>query len=67
MALDFSTDEKIEGVLDWAGSDAPDSFDSTFIENLRDHFENHGNLSIGQVEALDNIIEKFGIDLQDYI
>lgn len=54
--------EKIDMVLEWADSeDAPRDFDTSFVESLQEQFEDRGWLSDRQEEALDNIINKFGI------
>lgn len=58
--------EKIRAVLEWASTDAPESFDSTFVEKLNDNLENSGRLSVKQMNAVDNIIEQFNIDIEEY-
>ena len=55
-------EEKIQMVLDWADSDdAPDNWDTSFIESLQEQYEEKNWLSDRQEAALDNIIDKFNI------
>jgi hypothetical protein len=51
---------KIELVLDWA--EQHPEFDVEFVTSLEVQFEDRGDLSNKQVEALDNIIAKWEID-----
>ena len=52
--------DKIEMVFEWA-NDRSD-FDQEFVESLYEQLEDRGTLSDKQEEALDNIIEKWGMD-----
>lgn len=52
--------DKIDLVLEWAESNP--NFDTTFIESIALYYDTHGCLTDRQIEALDNIIEKFRID-----
>ena len=55
--------KKLEGVLSWANLDAPEYFDTSFIESLA----GKSNLSERQEKSLDNIISKFEIDIDKYL
>ena len=55
-------EEKIELIMEWADSgDAPDNWDTSFVESLSDQFDRDGYLSEKQEAALDNIITKWNI------
>jgi DNA polymerase III epsilon subunit-like protein len=49
----------IERVLDWAADG--DWFDTSFVENLKESLEKWGRLTPRQLEALENIIDRFDI------
>ena len=53
--------EKIQAVLEWA--DENGWFDTDFIESLDNHLEGIGSLTDNQEQALDNIIDKFNIEV----
>lgn len=53
-------EEKIELILNWA-EDHPE-FDSTFVEDVSETYEEKGVLTDRQSEALDNIIAEFHIE-----
>jgi hypothetical protein len=55
--------QKISSILEWADSDAPESFDDTFVLNMAEALETYGTLTVKQRAAIDNIIEKFEIDI----
>ncbi len=46
--------------MDWAEENS--NFDTEFVDSLYEQFINRGELSESQIEALDNIIDKWGID-----
>lgn len=54
-------EEKIDLVLKWA-ENVPE-FDITFIESLKDYYDQHSELTFAQSEALDRIIKKWNIDI----
>jgi hypothetical protein len=51
-------DDRIDLILDWAENHP--KFDTTFVESLRD--SNRDAPTEAQSNALDNIIERFGIE-----
>ncbi len=51
--------EKLELALDWARGKK--FFDSSFLEDLLEHYENTGHFTDSQEAALDNIIERWKI------
>lgn len=53
-------EEAIDLVLRWAETE-PD-FDTSFVDSLDEFIERRGMLTEGQRSALDNIIEKWGIE-----
>jgi hypothetical protein len=59
--------QKITAVITWAETEAPANFDSTFVHDLNERLIEFGKLSIRQIEALDNIIDKFEIDVDAYL
>lgn len=63
----MTTEEKIKAVGVWAETAAPESFDSSFVESLAEQYEDRGSISPRQEQALDNIIDKFEIDLAQYL
>ena len=50
--------QKIQTILDWAELEQPE-FDTTFVESLKEQFEQNGRLSNKQIAALDKIIERW--------
>ena len=54
-------EEKIQAVQDWA--DTRTDFDCDFVDSLGEQLERQGELSLKQVNALDNIIERFYIEV----
>lgn len=63
----FTQEQKIKAVLDWADTDGPENFDSSFVESLAEQLEDNGSISPRQVMALQNIIDKFDIDVAQYV
>lgn len=57
----LSIEEKLVLVSDWADSKAPASFDASFVWSLEEQYENRGELSSAQEDALDRIILKWRI------
>lgn len=55
------TEEKIDMILEWADEKDRD-FDTEFVESLQNHLDAFGYLTKAQEAALDNIIEKWGIE-----
>lgn len=53
---------KIECVLDWADNNP--SFDKKFVLSLLRRLDNHQELTYAQLNALNNIINKFKIDIK---
>ncbi len=53
-------EDKLGLISDWA-TEHPE-FDTEFIDSLARQFEERGNLSNKQVEALSNIISKWEMD-----
>lgn len=62
-----SDEEIINGMMDWIDTDRPERFDPSFIESVHEYFEEHGTISSGQRNALDNIVDKFDIDIDQYL
>ncbi len=58
-AEDLSDHDKLDMVEEWAAN-VP-TFDTTFIDSLRERMSRIGYLSSAQEEALDNIIDKWKI------
>ncbi len=53
-------EDKLDSVMNWA--DENPQFEPSFIESLAIQFQENGDLSDKQVLALDNIIDKWGIE-----
>lgn len=53
-------ESKLQAIMDWAEENS--NFDTEFVDSLYEQFINRGELSESQIEALDNIIDKWGID-----
>lgn len=54
-------EEILLSVVDWVMSDAPSWFDDSFVKSVHEQYEQGRKLSPRQVEALENIAEKFNI------
>lgn len=52
--------EKIDLILDWAAKNP--EFETMFVEKMAEKLEKFGVLTERQSEALDNIIERWGIE-----
>lgn len=65
MIGDYSDDELVGAVLDWAEEN--ENFDTTFVESLAEHLESRGDLSEKQRTALENIIISCKIDVSAYV
>lgn len=50
---------KIERILEWAEENP--KFDTEFVERLQDQLDRAGELSVDQIRALDNILERWRI------
>ena len=61
VANNEDLDEVIEAVLAWA--DEHPTFDTAFVESLQKQYENKGELTDRQEQALWNIIEQWEIEL----
>jgi len=55
----MDTIDRIDGVLDWA--EEHPTFDTDFVESLKEQYNEKGELTMNQEQALDNIIERFDI------
>jgi len=53
--------------MEWIDTDKPDTFDPDFIESVHNHYEASGRITTRQRNALDNIVDKFDIDIQSYL
>lgn len=54
---------KLSAILNWASDEKPD-FDTAFIESVQAQLESKGSISTRQMEAVDNIIDRFKIDVE---
>lgn len=63
--MDFDAQSKLVGIRNWAEENRPD-FDFTFLDSLDEAFEEYEELTEAQEQALDNIIEGFRIDIEEY-
>lgn len=52
--------ELFEIIYDWA--DGKSFFDTTFIDSLHEQYEQREFLSESQIQALENIVEKFNME-----
>lgn len=57
----MDAEEKVEAILDWAQGN--DWFDIEFVESLQARLEEGEELTEAQERALDNIMDKFGIEV----
>lgn len=57
-------EDQLNMIIEWAEEQrgGPREFDATFIFGLRDQLRDRGNLSPKQVQAVQNIVEKWGIE-----
>lgn len=54
--------EKIEIIRDWFETKGDGSFDISFVDSLSAQLEDNGQLTSKQIAALNNIIEKYGME-----
>jgi hypothetical protein len=54
-------EKKLDAILEWA--EDHEDFDSSFVESLQNQWEKRGFLSTKQIFAIDNIIERFNIEV----
>ena len=52
--------EMVDAILEWASDDENDFFDTSFVESLQEQLV-YRELTSAQMEALQRIIERFGI------
>lgn len=57
--------KKIAAVLKW--SDTNENFDNTFVLSLGEFHSKYNKLTQRQEDALENIIDRFGINWEDYL
>lgn len=57
----------INALLRWAEKDAPSTFDDAFIQTMSDRLGEFDNLTPRQRAALENIAERFSVDVADYL
>ena len=63
--MEDHTGRKLDALIAWA--DENPSFDPKFLFSVKSHYERKGQLSLKQYEALDNIIAKFNIEIEDWL
>ena len=63
----YSVDETLTAVKNWSEEADNESFDCSFIDSLTESFETYGNLTDRQFEALENIVERFHIDISEHL
>lgn len=51
----------------WVEVDAPGSFNSDFVFSVYEYFERLGRISDRQRRALQNIVDKYEVSLEDYV
>lgn len=67
FAQGYSEEDKINAVLRWSEeAEEAEDFDASFVESLQTGLEKYGRLTERQEDALDNIIERWRIDVGDY-
>lgn len=57
--------EKCEAIIAWA--EDRDDFDTGMVESVAGQIESGRELSWKQEQAIDNIIERWHIDIEDYL
>lgn len=51
-------DEELFDIIDqWTSEHPESSFDASFVEDLREKYDKYGDLTIGQRDALERIID----------
>lgn len=64
--FDYSdVERKISAILNWANHEMP-TFDDSYIVGLQEKLDDFGKLFPNQVQAIDKIIDKWGIDVDKY-
>lgn len=58
----YSVDEKCNSIYNWNRNNDVE-FDLSFVESIHDYYLSKGKCSYKQTASLDNIIEKFKIDV----
>jgi len=62
---DFTLSEKVYSLYQWATE--KEGFDSAFIEGCLESYDSYGGLTTKQLAGINNIIDKFEIDLTLYL
>jgi len=63
--MDYSYDDKCDAIIAWA--EFNENFDSSAIESMKDWASDSGFFTSSQQRAIDNIIEKWNIDVDKWM
>jgi len=63
----FADLDVVAAVKEWVETDSPETFDPAFIKSIHNYWEVHDRITSRQRIALDNIVEKFDIDVESYL
>jgi hypothetical protein len=66
MPRSVSDEDLVTAMCNWVDDDAPETFDGTFINSMRDALEKYGSLTVAQRSALENIARGFKVDISLY-
>jgi hypothetical protein len=58
-------EKKITAIINWAGHEKPD-FDDEFVLDMQEKLDKYGKLFPGQIKAINNIVDRFEIDVDQY-
>ncbi len=56
-------EDKCAAIMSWADERGDDDFDTTFVESIQEQIEKGRDLTQKQMDAIDNIIDQFRIDV----
>ena len=60
-------DKILAAILVWREEEDKNKFDPSFIESLQEGYENYGGLTENQENAVYNIIERYDINVSEYL
>jgi hypothetical protein len=67
MVNGFDASDAIEAILNWANEEGNEDFDTFFVSDLQEKLDEYGELTANQEIALENICNRWNIDISEYI
>jgi len=66
----YTQGEKLQGIINWKAAGetrSAQNFDDDWLMKVHDNYERFGSLTEKQETALDNIISRFHIDIEEHV